>query len=462
MFFASAKARNIEYQFLGSNRSLELLADREKMEIILFNLLSNALKYTPPGGKVDIELSERSGMAEIVISDTGPGIDTAIGDQLFEKFYQVKKNQSVSQKGFGIGLYLVNQFIQAHKGNIRYESSPGKGTRFIISFPVSPQGTGPDSLSELMIDTDAGKIPVIIEELMADLEADTEEDHILEDQYGPGGRNFTNSIPDIVTEKKTVLLVDDNIGIRQYLSQIFMDKFLVYEAEDGATGFKMASSHMPDIIISDVIMKGMNGVDFCQKIKSDPDLNHIPVILLTATTSPDIKLKGIECGAEDFITKPFEKDLLVARVENILKNRNTLQQYFLDTVTLRKNKTKISAAYRDFLDRCMLIVEKQIDNEEFSIKTFAREMGMSHSNLYKKVKSVSGLSINAFIRFLRLRKAALILLSSDTNINEAAFQVGMSDPKYFREQFHKLYGMDPSDYIKKFKDSFNKDYNVVL
>ena len=219
---------------------------------------------------------------------------------------------------------------------------------------------------------------------------------------------------------------------------------------------------MPDIIISDVIMKGMNGVDFCQKIKSDPDLNHIPVILLTATTSPDIKLKGIECGAEDFITKPFEKDLLVARVENILKNRNTLQQYFLDTVTLRKNKTKISTAYRDFLDRCILIVEKQIDNEEFSIKTFAREMGMSHSNLYKKVKSVSGLSINAFIRFLRLRKAALILLSSDTNINEAAFQVGMSDPKYFREQFHKLYGMNPSDYIKKFKDSFNKDYNVVL
>jgi YesN/AraC family two-component response regulator len=209
------------------------------------------------------------------------------------------------------------------------------------------------------------------------------------------------------------------------------------------------------------VMNGITGVEFCQSIKADMELGHIPVILLTATTSSDIKLKGIEGGAEDYITKPFEKELLMARVANILKSRTTLQQYFLDTVTLRKNTVKVPAEYREFLQRCMDIIDNEIDNDAFTIKDFTQKMGISHSGLYKKIRLVSGLSANAFVRHIRLRRAAVLLLSTNTNINEACFAVGINDPKYFRLQFNKLFGMNPSEYVKKYKSSFNKEYNVV-
>jgi YesN/AraC family two-component response regulator len=199
-----------------------------------------------------------------------------------------------------------------------------------------------------------------------------------------------------------------------------------------------------------------------QQNKEDAGTHHIPVILLTGSSSQDNQLKGIECGAEDYITKPFDKELLLARVNRILKTRNMLNQYFFDTVTLNKNTTKISAEYKDFLDRCIVIVETNIDREGFSTKKLAEEIGISHSGLYKKIKSISGLSANAFIRFIRLRQAAILLLSSDTNINEVAFQVGISDVKYFRDQFKKLFGLNPSEYIKRYKSKFNKDFSVII
>ncbi|MHA4808991.1 hybrid sensor histidine kinase/response regulator transcription factor [Flavitalea flava] len=492
-FSQQARARNINYEFSCDNPFLELMADREKMEIILFNLLSNAIKFTPPGGTVILKIAEnpkKPGMVEVEVSDTGCGIDPEIGNTLFEKFYQVKNGQHSVHKGFGIGLYLVHQLVQAHKGTIVYESAIGKGTRFTLSLPADLRVDFPaDFRSDFPVDfraDDTGGLaasarpreaigpkeavgptglifdeaperkPVLLEELMAGLEAETAGGARLDDRENlNGAEGALPALPDFVSGKKSILLVDDNADIREYLNGIFNSRFLVYEAESGESALKMAESYIPDIIISDLIMNGMTGVDFCHKIKADPELNHIPVILLTASTSSEVKLKGIECGAEDYITKPFEKELLIARVDNILKNRSTIQQYFLETVTLRKNKTKVSASYRDFLDRCIQVVENEINNENFTIKAFSRAMGMSHSSLYQKIKSVSGLSLNAFIRYLRLRKAALLLLSTDININEAAFQVGINDARYFRSQFHKLFGMNPSEYVKKYKETFN-------
>jgi YesN/AraC family two-component response regulator len=255
--------------------------------------------------------------------------------------------------------------------------------------------------------------------------------------------------------------VDDNAEIRNYLQLLFSEKFLFYEADNGEDGLKMAREYSPDIIISDVFMKGMSGVELCNTIKQDPSLNHIPVILLTASPSQEIKLKGIECGADDYIVKPFEKELLIARIDNILQNRNVLQRYFFDKITLKKNDARISTEYKNFLERCISIVEDNLDKDTFTIKVLAAEIGMSHSNLYKKVKLVSGHSVNAFIRFIRLRRAAVLLLSTGCNVNEAAFGVGISDMKYFREQFSGLFGMNPSEYIKKYRSSFNNDFNVV-
>lgn len=449
-FLQQAKAQNIQYELTGVNASFEVMADRQKMEIVLFNLVSNAFKFTPNGGKIILEISQQGKNIEFSIADTGCGIEENIGNRLFEKFYQTQKGQETGRSGFGIGLYLVKQFVEAHKGSVRYESKVGEGTKFFINLPAC------HALSNEMILTQpVAESPALLEELLGNSSAG----EIKTDNNGIGK---TISAPDdLVSVKKAILIVDDNAEMRQYLRHLLAGTYLVYEAESGEAGLQMALKHMPDIIISDVVMGGITGVEFCRRLKADMDLGHIPVILLTATTADDIKLKGIECGAEDYIIKPFDAPFLLAKVANILKSRSTLQQYFLDTVTLRKNTVKVSAEYRQFLERCMNIIEKEIDNDSFTIKAFTQKMGMSHSGLYKRIRLVSGLSPNAFVRHIRLRRAAVLLLTTNTNINEACFAVGINDPKYFRLQFHKLFGMNPSEYVKKYKGSFNKECNVV-
>jgi len=209
-----------------------------------------------------------------------------------------------------------------------------------------------------------------------------------------------------------------------------------------------------------VMMQNGSGIELCNSIKGDTSLSHIPVILLTAVSSSEIKLKGVEGGADDYITKPFEKELLVARVNNLLKNKTALQQYFYNEVTLQKNNLKISAEYKEFLERCITIVESHLEDDNFTIKKLTQEIGMSHSNLYRRVKTISGQSVSSFIRFLRLRKAAELMLKSNMNVNEASFQVGISDAKYFRKHFQKVFGMNPSEYIKKYRGNFSEEYTV--
>ena len=198
----------------------------------------------------------------------------------------------------------------------------------------------------------------------------------------------------------------------------------------------------------------------CSKMKEDLAVSHIPVVLLTASSSPESKLKGIEGGADDYISKPFDKDLLVARITSILKNRNDLQKYFYNEITLQSGDFKISPEYKDFLQRCIAIVESHITNPDFNIKVLASEIGMSHSTLYNRIKSISGQSTNGFIRFIRLRRAAQILISTDTTIMETADHVGMNDIKYFRKQFTTLFGMKPSEYIKKYRKPFHEQHPI--
>jgi YesN/AraC family two-component response regulator len=219
--------------------------------------------------------------------------------------------------------------------------------------------------------------------------------------------------------------------------------------------------HVPDLVISDINMQGMDGIELCAKLKQSDLLGHIPVILLTASTATDMKLKGIEGGADDYITKPFDKTLLQAKVETILRNRNLLQRFFFDSITLKETTTRVPAEYQEFLRKCIAVIEQNIDTEDFTIKKFSKAMGMSHPALYNKVKSISGQSLNAFIRSIRLRRAAVLMLTENMNIRQAAFQVGINDVRYFREQFVKVFHMTPSEYIKKYRNSFNRDHNVI-
>lgn len=218
---------------------------------------------------------------------------------------------------------------------------------------------------------------------------------------------------------------------------------------------------MPDLVISDIAMEEMDGLELCRKIKENSALSHIPVILLTASKNPETHLQGISDGADDYITKPFDDDMLVARVESLLRNRSNLRKYFLDSITLKENTQKVPVEYQEILKKCIDIVESNIHKRDFTIKNFALEMGMSHRTLYTKIKIISGQTLNAFIRSVRIRRAAMLMLTEDINITQASAEVGFEDPKYFRQQFVKLFGMTPSEYIKKYKSSFNADTNVI-
>jgi signal transduction histidine kinase/ligand-binding sensor domain-containing protein/CheY-like chemotaxis protein/AraC-like DNA-binding protein len=438
-FVHQAKIKNIDYRFESAAETITLYADREKIEIVLFNLLSNALKFTPPGGRVIFSVEELTDAIQVSVTDTGEGIPVQAGDQLFNRFYQVKEAQGTVQAGFGIGLYLVKHFVESHQGTVTYTSKKGEGTQFSVVLLK-----GKAHFGDAPVFSDVPEESIFLQELA--------------EEQAPEKAGVDLAV--LVTEQKTILLIDDDAELRKYIAQLFADGFTILEAASGEEGIHMAQHYLPDIIISDVTMQGMNGIELCSQVKNDPRLCHIPVILLTASAASDNQLKGIESGADDYITKPFEKELLKARVIGLLKKRNTLQQYFYNEITLKKNELKVSVEYKEFLEKCIRIVESHLDDDNFSIKTLAQEIGMSHSGLYKKVKSVSGQSISAFIRFIRLRKAAELMINTEQNITEIASQVGFNNIKYFRQHFNELFGMNPSEYIRKYRNSFHNTHQI--
>ncbi|AXY77999.1 hybrid sensor histidine kinase/response regulator [Paraflavitalea soli] len=446
-FVQQANARHIRYEFSTAAPEIMLYADYEKMEIALFNLLSNAFKFTPDGGAITCAVAETNDSISIVIGDTGCGIAEAESGNIFEKFQQAAAGRT-QKTGFGIGLYLVRHFVTSHQGTITVKSKEQEGTEFTIHLLK-----GREHLPVNSIEATGNNDHQLLEELAGEAQAPV----VQPIPIPAGGRNAE----ELITERKTVLVVDDNAEMREYLQHIFSHKYYIYTAENGIKGLELATQHLPDIIISDINMDGLDGLELCRKVKQSDTLGHIPVILLTAASSADTKLKGIEGGADDYMTKPFDSQLLLARVETIVKNRHQLQRYFLDSITLQETSVKVPAEYGEFLRRCIQVVEQNLDTEDFTIQKFCKAMGLSRSTLYLKVKHISGQSLNAFIRSVRLRRAAVLMIRENMNVNQAAFQVGIADVRYFREQFVKLFGMTPSEYIRKYRQSFNNDLNII-
>ena len=440
-FIHQAKTKNVDFVFECASEYIELYADREKIEIAFFNLISNALKFTPTDGRVSIYITEGNDTIDVTVSDSGCGIPESVGNRLFEKFYKAQ-NKTAVKTGFGIGLYLVKCFIEDHYGTISYSSELGIGTTFNIKLKKGKAQFGSCQIFE-----DVSDGSVYLEELIEEIPEKHRE-----------AQNEIVSFDMMISDQQSMLIIDDNDEIMEYIKRIFKSKYKLYEAKNAEDGFKIIKEALPDIVISDIVMQDMSGIQLCKLVKEDLSLNHIPVILLTAELTPEIKLQGIEVGAYDCIGKPFEKDLLIARVSTILKNRSNLQKYFYNEITLQSNNLKISEEYKDFLNKCIAVVENHLNDDDFNIKILASELGMSHSNLYKKIKSISGQSLNGFIRFIRLRKAAELLINTNCNVNEAAYRVGLNDIKYFREQFYKLFGMNPSEFIKKHRIAFHKNY----
>ncbi|OQP63780.1 hypothetical protein A3860_22835 [Niastella vici] len=439
-FVQQARIKKLDYRFECTNDDTELCADREKLEIMLFNLLSNAIKFTPAGGMVIFKLAATDTEVNIQVNDSGGGIPAGVGDKLFNPFYQVRDSFTAGKTGFGIGLFLVKHFTTLHHGKISYESRVNegtafsltllKGTRHLAGYEINYREQPAASVAPLQIP----------------------EQTVIQDKG--------NELSTLVTEKPTLLIVDDDEELRNYINKVFSSEYTVLQAIDGQQGLALAQQYLPDLIISDIAMAELGGIELCKQVKENASLSHIPVILLTASTAPETRLKGIEAGADDYITKPFEKELLKARVLSLLKKRNSLQQYFYNKITLQQNDGKVSEEYREFLDKCISIVEEHLYDETFSVKTLTTQMGMSRSSLYRKVNSVSGQSIIGFIRFIRLRKAAELMINTENNVSEIATITGFNDIKYFRVHFSQLFGMNPSEYIRRFRKPFHNNLHL--
>lgn len=445
-FAQESAIRGIRYALHTTNEYIEIDADVEKLEIVLFNLISNAFKFTQNGGRVDITINENEQTVEIIVEDNGCGISS--NARVFEKFKQATSHKN-PKSGFGIGLYLVKKFVEDHEGSVSYSSEENTGTRFYVHLP---------KVSRYEVDKPSPLAPVkkpdIIDELVQEPEL----------QKQMGKTEIENEQEEKVirsTERQTMLIADDDVDSLAYLKSLFEKSFIIFSASDANDAYESAQKNLPDIIISDVRMGNTDGIELCRQLRRSANTDTTPIILLTGSTSTEMQLEGIESGADCYITKPFNTDILTAQVESILKTRNNLKQYFINSVILKENTVKVSPEYRDFLTTCIEIVEANIDNEGFSVKIFCKAIGMSHSKLYARVKLISGQTINAFIRSIRLRRAAILMLKEDLPINQAAFQVGIADIKYFRQEFNKLFGMNPSEYVKKYRQHFNREFTIV-
>lgn len=442
-FLQQASTKKINYRFEQTIQDKEVYVDKIKIEIVLFNLISNAIKYTPLGGEIAISLTEDANSFYIAIEDSGPGIPDSAKEMIFERFYQVERNDSAQKSGFGIGLYLARLFMESHSGSLNYRNRIHGGSIFYISLLKGKEHLKSEGF------LDGAEISEgFVSEIYPKNEIISTEPLEVSVEISP------------VSDKQSILIVDDEQDIRKYIATVFSEHYTVYQAENGEEALKIAGDKLPDLIITDFRMQGIDGIEFCQMIKSNPTLSYIPVILLTAISDQNVKLKSVQSGADDYINKPFEKDYLIARVANLLRNKNTLQNYFYNEITLQKNSVVVSEEYKKFLDSCILVVENHLTDSDFGIKSLAQEVGMSHSNLYKRVKSISGQSVNSFIRFIRLRKAAELMINSDHNVTEVAFRSGFNDAKYFGKQFSKLFGATPTEFIKKHRKTFNKKYKI--
>jgi signal transduction histidine kinase/ligand-binding sensor domain-containing protein/AraC-like DNA-binding protein len=441
-FSHQARMKRIDFEFSTTQEYIEIYADREKLEIALFNLLSNAIKFTPEDGVIKVSVVELDSEIKINVVDSGCGIADDTGEKLYNRFYQDSNNNTSLKGGFGIGLYLVRNFIDLHHGSVQYSNNADRGTTFSITLPKGKEHLEPGLFLE-----DAATGSIFLKELIDD---ESTANALVEAREEATELNVTADL-------KSLLVIDDNDDIREYIRQVFKLDYHVHEAKNGEEGYYLIKELLPDIVISDVMMPGMSGIELCSLIKEDTSVSHIPVILLTASASPEIKLKGIEGGADDYISKPFDKEILKARVSSLLKSKNTLQQYFYNEITLNTNTHAISVEYQRFLDNCIRVVGEHLKDPDFNTQLLASILGISYSTLYKKIKLISGQSANSFIRFIRLRKAAELFINTNYNIQEAAYAVGINDVKYFREQFKKIFNINPSQYIKRHRRVFTSD-----
>ena len=416
-----ALQKNIQLELINNLNQRLHYFDETKIEIILYNLLSNALKFTEKTGKVIVELNELYQMVEVAVIDTGKGISKENLNKVYEPFFR-DRTLDKNEKGSGIGLTLVRNIVELHHGDIDVESEVYKGTKFSVKIPSQKSSYTED-------------------ELLKPLDTTNEVTHLINEEV--------NTIVPNDGNKSLILIVEDNKEIQDFLYDNLNVEFEIFMADDGKQGLELAQEIVPDIVLSDVMMPKMDGIEMCRHLKKDIATSHIPIILLTARSGFTHELLGLDTGADDYITKPFQIEILRVRLHNLLDNRKKLREKLRKDLILEPSEVAVSDPDEQFLRQLMEIIETNITDSEFTVKSLAHSVGLSHSVLYRKIMALTNLTINDFIKNVRLKRAAQLLESNTYRINEVSYMVGFSSPKYFSTCFREYFGSTPKEFSEQ-------------
>jgi len=447
-FQSLAEKKNIDFKYLFPDQEIQAFFDQDKLEKIVYNLLSNALKFTPESGQVIFELSLFSKKMElppkfkkisgqiicITVSDTGPGIAKENVSHIFDRFYQVDSSHNRNFEGTGLGLSLSKELVELHHGNISVDSELGKGSNFKVYLPIEKKAF---EINEIIDNKEETSDP-------STFAYNTQTEDKSENPESNICPSDDLSEDDIIQ----ILIVEDNPDMRLYIRDCFNSQFSILEAEDGKSGFETATNEIPDIIISDLMMPKMDGIELCNKLKTDERTSHIPVILLTALSSVEDRMRGLETGADDYIAKPFNRQELVTRVQNLTEQRKLLRERFGKEVKIQAKDIAVTSSDEKFLNKLISFIENNLADPDLKVDSLIEQIHLSRSQLHRKLKALTGLSSTEFIRTIRLKRAAQLLEQHHGTIAETVYAVGFNSLSYFSKCFQKQFNMTPKEYIE--------------
>lgn len=422
---AARRGITIRVDVSGVEDDAVLIADRDKMEHMYFNIMSNALKYTPDGGCITTTLLHHDHFYTLRIADTGKGIPTEELPHLFERFYQAKG----AIGGTGIGLSLVKAYIDMHRGSVHAESAEGKGTTFVIELPDSQPGYDPAKDAPAATQAEKGLV---------------DDNYIATDTTAQEATERITNAEDFDAERPLVLIIDDNNGMRAYLRSILQDKYNVSEATNGEQGLEKARREVPKLVVCDVMMPVMDGLEFTKRLKEDTATSHIPVVLLTARSLSEQRKEGYDTGADSYITKPFSGQVLLSRIENLLRSRIMLRSVFAGDKQETEEEEKLNEADKTFVGRLRTAIQDNLGDSDFSVERLGEEIGLSRVQLYRKVKALTGQTPVELLRKARLTKARQLLEKTEKSVSEIAYEVGFTSPSYFNKCFKDEFDINPS------------------
>ena len=434
-----AEQKHIRLEMSSSEPSLLVWFDWDKLDKVIFNLLSNAFKFTPEKGTISLSVSKTKPVVKTIweeevtikISDNGKGISRDHIGHIFDRFYQVEKSQDF--KGTGLGLSLSKEFVELHHGKISVESSTGKGTTFTIRLPL-----GEAHLRELE------KI-----EILTSGRPDKHEKADEEMNYNPVLTDEIKNVELEITERQTILLVEDNKDVREFVKESLQEYYNIVEAENGEIALAVIQEEEPDLIVSDIMMPKMDGLELTRLLKTDLKTCHIPIILLTAKSTQEQKMEGLEEGADSYIPKPFNSKHLQIRIKKLLELRRNMHERFKGQLLIDDDDKDLSRLDRKFLNKVSKVVEEHLEKEELSVEELSQVIGLSRVHVYRKIKKLTGMSVSEFVRSVKLKLSLNLIKTSGKTISEIAYEVGFSSPSYFTKCFKEHFGISPSEYIKR-------------